>query len=250
MNFNIIKTGSAGNAVTIDDRVLVDCGVPYKTLGNAVRRISLVLLTHIHTDHFRAATLKRLAKERPMLRFGCCEWLVKPLLDAGVPAKRIDVYQPGMEYRYGNMTISPVLLKHNVPQCGYKVMTDNGKALYCTDTNSLDGVDAKDFDLYLLEANYTDEGIRERIREKEESGEYAYEYEVLENHLSKEKCDDFLACNAGAHSEFVYLHEHEERRGKCKEKSSNTSTTSPPMENESIGSPLNSTTISEDSATS
>ncbi len=250
MNFNIIKTGSAGNAVTIDGRVLVDCGVPYKTLGNAVRCISLVLLTHIHNDHFRAATLKRLAKERPMLRFGCCEWLVKPLLDAGVPAKRIDVYQPGMEYRYGNMTISPVLLKHNVPQCGYKVFTDNGKALYCTDTNSLDGVDAKDYDLYLLEANYTDEGIKERIREKEESGEYAYEYEVMQNHLSKEKCDNFLVANAGAHSEFIYLHEHEERKGKCKDESTNTSTSLPPTESESNGSPLNSTRISEDVTTS
>lgn len=250
MTFNIIKTGSAGNAVVIDDRVLVDCGVPYKTLGNAVRRISLVLLTHIHTDHFRVATLKRMAKERPMLRFGCCEWLVKPLLDAGVPAKRIDVYQPGMEYRYGNITVSPVLLKHNVPQCGYKVFTDNGKALYCTDTNSLEGIEAKDYDLYLLEANYTEDGIKERIREKEKSGEYAYEYEVMQNHLSKEKCDNFLVSNAGAHSEFIYLHEHEERKGKCKDESTNTSTSLPPKESESNGSPLSLTAISEGSTTS
>lgn len=247
MTYNILKTGSAGNAVVIDDRVLVDCGVPYKTLGDAVKRISLVLLTHIHTDHFRASTLKKLVKERPTLRFGCCEWMVKPLLDAGIPARRIDLYEIGGEYRYGNMTISPVMLKHNVPQCGYRVITERGKALYCTDTNSLDGIEAKDYDLYLLEANYTEEGIAERIREKEERGEYAYEYEVMGNHLSKEKCDDFLVRNAAEHSEFVYLHEHEERRGQCREESPPTS---PSPAEESNGSPSSSTEISEGSMTS
>ena len=217
MTYNILKTGSAGNAVVVDDRVLVDCGVPYKMLGDAVKRLSLVLLTHVHADHFRAATLKKLASERPTLRFGCCEWMVKPLLDAGVAARKIDLYEIGGEYRYGNITVSPVLLKHNVPQCGYRIITENGKALYCTDTNTLDGIEAKGYDLYLLEANYTEEGIAARIREKEERGEYPYEYEVMQNHLSKEKCDDFIIRNAADHSEFVYLHEHNERRERCKE---------------------------------
>lgn len=247
MIYNIIKTGSAGNAVVIDNRVLVDCGVPYKTLGAVAKQVSLVLLTHIHNDHFRASTLKKLAKERPMLRFGCCDWLVKPLIDAGVSIRKIDVMELNRSYTFGNMTVSPVPLVHNVPQCGWKIHTPNGKAIYCTDTNSLDGVEAEGYDLYLIEANYTDEQIAERIREKEERGEYAYEHEVMNNHLSKSKCDDFIYRNARENSEYVYLHEHVERSRSCKEESCQTS---PLPDKESNGSPLSSTEISEGSTIS
>ena len=60
----------------------------------------------------------------------------------------------------------------------------------------------------MIEANYEDEEIQERIRKKEESGVFAYEYKVLKNHLSKAKCDDFIVRNAGARSKFIYMHGH------------------------------------------
>ena len=60
----------------------------------------------------------------------------------------------------------------------------------------------------MIEANYEDEEIQERIRQKEENGQYAYEYEVLKNHLSKQKCDDFIVRNAGTKSKFIYMHGH------------------------------------------
>ena len=65
--YRIIKTGSKGNAIVINDSILIDCGVPYKDLS--VSRLRLVLLTHEHIDHFNPATVGRLALERPTLRF-------------------------------------------------------------------------------------------------------------------------------------------------------------------------------------
>lgn len=209
MNYNIISTGSKGNAVIINDRLLIDCGVNYKQLSPYVSGLQLVLLTHIHGDHFYPSTIRKLAKMRPTLRFGCCRWLVKPLIELGVQKWRIDVYIPDLINNYGeNLKVQTFLLCHNVPNCGYRIYIDGEKLFYATDTNNLIGITAPNYDLYMVEANYEDEEIQERIRAKEEAGIFPYEYNVLKNHLSKQKCDDFIAANAGAKSEYIYMHGH------------------------------------------
>mgnify|MGYP000894993029 CR=1 FL=1 len=209
IDFEILATGSAGNAIIINDTILIDCGVPFKTIRDHYKKLKLVLLTHIHGDHFNKSTIRRLAKERPTLRFGCCQWLVKPLLSAGVDPRNIDVMEPDVAYRYGAFDIIPVSLVHDVPNCGYKIHFSDSKMFYATDTNNLNGIVAKNYDLYMVEANYGEEEIRQRIAAKKEAGEYAYEYKVLQNHLSVEKCNDFLYRNMGPKSEYVYLHQHE-----------------------------------------
>lgn len=212
MTFNVISTGSKGNAVLLDGMILLDCGVPYKLIEPYVRDLRLVLLTHIHGDHFNPATIRRLHKERPTLRFGCCEWLAVPLLDAGVSAKCIDVYNQDMVYSYGAISVSPFWLAHDVQNCGYRILSDDGyKALYATDTGSLDGIVARGYDLYMIEANHTEAEIAERIKRKTEAGEFVYEYRAAAGHLSKEKADAWLVQNATpGKSCVVYLHKHEE----------------------------------------
>ncbi len=209
MNCNIISTGSVGNAVVLNDRLLIDCGVNYKQLSPHVSGLQLVLLTHIHGDHFYPSAIKKLAKMRPTLRFGCCKWLVNNLISCGVQTWRIDVFTPDLMNTYNeDLEITAVELTHNVPNCGYKIFIDGEKIFYATDTNNLNGITAPAYDLYMIEANYEDEEIMERIRQKEENGQYAYEYEVLKNHLSKQKCDDFIVRNAGTKSKFIYMHRH------------------------------------------
>ena len=89
MNYNIISTGSQGNAVVLNDIILIDCGVTFKALKSVYKDIKLVLLTHIHIDHFNKTTIRTLAKERPTLRFACCKWLVADLLECDVPKSNI-----------------------------------------------------------------------------------------------------------------------------------------------------------------
>lgn len=48
IDYNIIATGSKGNAVVIDQKILIDCGVSFKALSKVYRALKLVLLTHIH----------------------------------------------------------------------------------------------------------------------------------------------------------------------------------------------------------
>lgn len=208
MKYKIIATGSQGNAVILNDIILIDCGVPFKALAEDYRNIKIVMLTHKHNDHFRKSTIKRLAAERPTLRFACCEWLLNDLVNCNVPKENIDVLDIGLMYNYGTFKVSPIKLYHDVPQCGYRVFFGDKKAIYATDTEHLDGITAKNYDLYLIEANYTEDDLRARIKAKQEAGEYSYEMDASRRHLSKEQADAWLIENMGANSRYEYLHGH------------------------------------------
>lgn len=208
MKYNIIATGSTGNAVVLNNCILIDCGVSFKALKDVYKDLKLVLLTHEHGDHFNKTTIRRLAKERPTLRFGCCDWLVSDLIDCNVQKRNIDVFEIGKVYDYQKFKISPIKLYHDVPQCGYRLFVGGEKAIYVTDTAHLQGITAKDYDLYLLEANYEDEELQERINSKQETGQFCYEMNVSSRHLSKEQADAFLLENMGINSKYVYMHEH------------------------------------------
>lgn len=210
INFNIVSTGSKGNAVILEDFILIDCGVPFSHIKKYISSLKLALLTHIHSDHFKMSTIKRLAFERPSLRFACCRWLVQPLVQAGVNPKNIDVLDFDIMYNYGLCNVIAVPLNHNVPNVGYKIHFPKGRVFYATDTNDLKGIVARHYDLYMIEANYEDEVIQEKIKAKEIAGLYAYEKQVLKNHLSKAKADDFIIRMSGPNSRFCYLHCHDD----------------------------------------
>lgn len=211
---DVISTGSQGNAVALGGEILIDCGVPYKRIEHIVPTLKLVLLTHRHLDHFSPTTIIRLYKQRPALRFGCCSWMVPYLISAGVSPHLIDIYNAttGDIYAYdgGRILVSAFPLFHDVENCGYKVACGDERILYATDTSTMDGVVAKGFDLYLIEANHTEQELADRIRRKTEAGEYVYEHRVEQTHLSRESADAWLAMNAGRNSEVIYLHQHKE----------------------------------------
>lgn len=216
MTYNIIATGSSGNAVVIDGCILIDCGVPFKSLAPVINDIKLVLLTHIHKDHFKPSTAAAIHRRRPTVRFGCCEWMVAPLLDAGVSKRMIDVYDLGAGSFYGQnfpYAIEPERLTHNVPNCGYRIFGPDGDRLfYATDTGTLDGITAKDYDLYLIEANHTRADLEARAAEKQAAGVYAYEVEAAKNHLSQEQAMDWIYQNIGTKGRYVFLHGHIEEK--------------------------------------
>lgn len=217
MNYNIISTGSHGNAVVLNDYILIDCGVPFKALKKVYKDLSIVLLTHRHHDHLNRATIKRLAFERPALRFACCHWLVAELVECGVSESNIDVLEIDKIYDYKAFKISPVELFHDVPNCGYRLFIDGEKAIYATDTEHLNGITAKDYDLYLIEANYTEDDLQERIRLKQEKGEFSYEMNAATRHLSHEQASEFLLENMRADSEYAFLHGHVDKSKKTED---------------------------------
>ena len=49
MKYEVLATGSKGNACVLNEHVLIDAGVTFKTLKNVYKDLKLVLLTHIHS---------------------------------------------------------------------------------------------------------------------------------------------------------------------------------------------------------
>lgn len=216
IEYNIISTGSQGNAVVINKIVMIDCGVAFSKLTEVYKDLKIVLMTHKHSDHFKTSTIRKLAAQRPTLRWGCGEYLKQDLIDCGVDPKNIDVYKIGVKYNYGRFKFAAVKLYHNVKNVGYRLYFGAERAFYATDTCKLDGISAKNYDLYMVEANYEPDEIIERINEKKARGEYAYEINVLQNHLSRPDCDAWLAQNRGEKSKCVYMHQHRDEEGKAK----------------------------------
>ena len=50
-DINVLGTGSSGNAILIDDEILIDIGLGYRTIKDALHRASAIFVTHEHGDH-------------------------------------------------------------------------------------------------------------------------------------------------------------------------------------------------------
>lgn len=214
MTYKIIQSGSDGNATLINGSILVDCGVSYSKIKPYEKDLKLVLLTHEHSDHFRKPTVRILAYKRPTLRWVCCHWMVPLLIEQGVDRRCIDVAVPGYNMAYRDLcTVSPFETQHNVKNCGWRIFSGDSSIFYATDLGDLEGIQAKGYTLYLLEANHTKAEIEAAVTAAQENGEYTYRVRAAENHLSYEQAVDWLAENMGPHSLWVPMHQHKEHGG-------------------------------------
>lgn len=209
MKYEIISSCSKGNCTILEDKVAIDMGVSYKKLGEYAKKIKVVLLTHIHSDHFNVKTINQLSVNHPMVKFVCCKHLLNELSNI-VPTSKIILLEANKTYDIGICKLSAFELKHDVPNVGWRIMINNQKCIYATDTTELN-VSAKNYDLYLIESNYVLEQALNSLQQKQAKGEWAYEWRAMNNHLSKRQCDEFLQNNMGENSKFVYMHQHVER---------------------------------------
>lgn len=200
---NLIKSGSEGNAIIYENSIMVDCGVSFKALQKAKCSLKIVLLTHQHGDHLKYKTLQKLQIERPTLRIACCEFLLENLNHL----KNIDVLEIGKLYDYGGFKISPVKLYHDVPNVGWRIFFNNGqKVFHATDTAHLQGITAKNYDLYAIEHNYCEIYIQEAIQKAKENGEYTHAYGNINTHLSIQQAKAFIEENKKENSQVLELH--------------------------------------------
>ncbi len=202
--YNIIASSSKGNCEIAFNSIMVDCGVPFSMIKPYLYDVQLVLLSHIHFDHFNISTIKKMAFERPSLRFGMGKWMVEYM--KGI--KNIDVYEFGAWYDYGAFKISIGKAYHDVENAFFRIEKNGYKIFRVTDSAHLQNVTAKGYQLYCLEHSYDDETIDEKIESKIAKGEFAYEKGVQNSHLSEQQANDFIFRNKGKKYEILRLHEH------------------------------------------
>lgn len=209
MKYKIIGSGSKGNALLLENKILIDCGVSYRKIKN--EDIKIVLLTHEHSDHLNKIAVRQFAQNRPMTRWCCPPYLVQSLVARGVDKSKIDVIKTGETLDYRAFQVTMIDLIHDVPNCGYTVKINGEKALYMTDTGTADHVTAKDYDYYFIEANYREQELKATIEQKLKNGEFSYETRVADTHLSEEQAIDFIIKNASDKSKVIYIHRHAEK---------------------------------------
>jgi len=200
---NVLASGSLGNCVIYHESIVVDMGVPYSKIEPYIKSLQIVLLSHEHGDHINLSTIKRLAFERPALRFACGDFLVHKI--EGI--KNIDILEHGKMYDYGQFQISPVVLYHNVKNYGFRIFKDGTKIFHATDTAHLDGISAKGYDLYAIEHNWNEDTAFDIIQKKRELGEFSHIEGAINSHLSEQKARDFIFKNKSEHSKVLRLHE-------------------------------------------
>ena len=209
--YNILGSSSQGNCVIYNKDIIVDVGLPYSKIKTYLNDIKLILLSHIHGDHFKPNTIKRIHREHPNIKFVCGWWLVANLLSLGISKKNIYILEIGKSYDLGKYIITPIKAIHDVPNCGYKIIIKESdyKILHITDTASIDHINAKNYDLFCVEANYsTDEELDEQIKEAEEKGEFTHLKRVKYTHLSQLQLINWLDKNKGENSIYIFMHEH------------------------------------------
>lgn len=203
--YRIINSGSDGNAVIYGNKILVDCGVPFTKIKPYAKDLMLVLLTHIHGDHLKVSALNKLIQEKPSIRIACGEFLYDKI--KGI-SKNIDILEIGELYNYNQFKVSPIRLYHDVPNFGYRIFIDGKKIIHATDTNTLQGITAKNYDLYAIEANYDEDIVYDIIKEKMQRGEYAHERGSINSHLSLQQAEAFIEENDQfKQADRVFLHQ-------------------------------------------
>jgi phosphoribosyl 1,2-cyclic phosphodiesterase len=194
MKFEVIGSGSKGNAFLINNELLIDIGV--RIPPEKAKNIKYVLLTHKHADHFNLVALRKLWVENMAWIFGG-EWM-SDLIPAAYITRwaelKIGKVYPLLANKY---MISPIQAYHDVPNFGYRIrLLDNGYThIHITDTATLEGIQAKNYDSASIECNHCEVKALELIEEAKEKGEFSHLAGAMNSHLSVQKAIRFVKEN-------------------------------------------------------
>ena len=207
MKYKIIGSSSKGNAIIVEDRFLLDCGVAFTKLKSYLKDIKLIFISHVHKDHLFPTTIKKIAYDYPTIKFLTgSEEVVKKLVEYGIKKTNIYILNQSKWYDLGLVKVKLEPLIHDTPNYALLLEYRAKKCLYVVDTASVENIEAKNYDLYLIESNYKEDILKKHLQECEDE-DRIYLERVPHTHLSYENANDFLLNNMGANSEYCYIHQ-------------------------------------------
>lgn len=195
MKLKILGSSSAGNAYVFDngkEALLVECGIPYKSIQKAVNfdisRFVGAIVSHEHGDH--AKHVQRVLDARiPCYMSGGTAEALKIRSNALV--KCTEEFKP---YRLGGFTIQGFSVQHDAAEpFGYLIHHEEiGTVLFATDTYYLKYKFAGLSNI-LIECNYRLDILEANV----EAGRIAKPQRdrTIRSHLSYETCMEILLAN-------------------------------------------------------
>lgn len=204
-NYNILASGSSGNAVRIRN-IMIDCGIPFTKMRDELYQCQYLLITHEHQDHVKEATLGQIVKWFPNIEI-YSTYKVARLNDeiTAINTDYLPIYLPRARCR---MWAIPV--PHNTPCFGYVLRFEDADVIYATDlknTITLEEFTEENglrYDYTFLEANYDE--LKLRMLGDSWHGQYNAYVDSSERHLSKDESLRFYAKHKKEGGEFIELH--------------------------------------------
>ena len=208
MNYNVLGSSSKGNSILVEDFLLLDCGVSYKKLKPYLSKIKLIFISHEHSDHLNKKTIKQIVYNYPTIKFVTgSSGVAKELALQKANYKNVYILDWGKKYDLGAIKVKLDYLYHDVQNYALHWEYKGKKGLYAVDTCRIDQIEAKNYDLYLIEANYKEELLEYHKQNCIDDNQLFYLNRVDSTHLSWEKANDFLINNMGDNSEYQYIHQ-------------------------------------------
>ena len=164
--FTTLYSGSSGNCALIrseDKYLLIDMGKSCRTTLTALKSLGLavsdcvgILVTHEHSDH--VSGLDTFLKKHPVPLYGCADTLDTLASRGTIPPAVEAIPVDGQTLEIGSFTVTSFPTSHDVPCCGYRIRTPEGRVMaFATDLGYLTPVVQDNLmgcDLVALEANY------------------------------------------------------------------------------------------------
>lgn len=200
LDYNIIGSGSTGNAVRIEN-IMIDCGLAFSKMREDLYKVDALLLTHSHSDHIKPATLKSIRKEFPHIKvYGNAHTAYQYEVDKVIGSA---------EFKIKGANIIPFDGVHDIPVTGFVIQIEDLNILYMTDTAEVPIPEGYPLDYVFLESNY------DEVKLRMTAGRYARKgydpYDSVLRHLSTQKCKEFYFLNRRS-KDSVLIELHKSRR--------------------------------------
>jgi len=195
MKIDIVATGSTGNSFIINDEIIIDLGVSIKLLDERIdlKKVTHILLTHEHGDHFNRATIRTINIKHPHITFVFTSGLSERIRLLGV--NNTKELERNTLYKIGDYRIATVELYHDVPNVGYRIVHESKKLIYMTDTMTVEGITAFNYDYGLIECNHGENKALELISKAKENDEFTHLKRAMATHLSVQQTVAFVKEN-------------------------------------------------------
>ena len=220
LDFNIIGSGSSGNAVRVG-HVMFDCGMPFAAMKEDLYKCHSLLITHEHSDHVKAATLKQIRTQFPRItiyanpsvayRFHVNHVIGTAMFELkdGTEVRPFecvhDVETTGFMLHMNGTEVRPFECVHDVETTGFMLHMNGEDILYATDTAEINIPKDARFDWFFIESNYDETKLRE-ISGKYRSGRYD-PADSQYRHLSTQQAKAvYYTHRKSRDSQFIELH--------------------------------------------
>jgi phosphoribosyl 1,2-cyclic phosphodiesterase len=216
MELKVVNSNSIGNAYALDagnEILLLEAGCRMAFVKRAIDyRIANVvgcILSHEHGDHAKYAT--------EYAKFGVDVYGPQDIADKKqFPYDKYHALTAEKTYHIGSFDVVPFSNFHDCPIFGYLIRhEDCGTILFSTDSYKI-GMTLKGVDHFLIEANYSDELLKENVWNGKINKAQADR--IMLSHMSLEYCIKYLRdCEADKSAKTITLCHLSERNSDPKQ---------------------------------